>query len=67
MADLTKKDLADLVKKAKKNKSSMGEAIDLYSSYIKEAQNVLSQLTRGEKLSSSQRELYNKLDIASFP
>lgn len=67
MADLRKKDLADLIKKAKKNKSSIGEGAELYDSYIKEAQIALSQLSRGEKLSSSQKELYKKLEVASFP
>ena len=67
MAKLIKQDLADLIEKAKQQKGSLQEGLDLFVSYIKEAEDSLLELVDGEELSPSQRELYEKLDIATFP
>jgi len=67
MAKLKKEDLADLIEKANQQKNSIREGLDIFVSYIKEAEDSLLELVDGEELSPSQRELYNKLEVATFP
>ena len=64
-----KKELKALVAKVKRLQSSMNEdesSSKILSQYVREAEKSLSD-TRGQKISSSQIEIYHKLEAAVGP
>ncbi|MEI8008287.1 MAG: hypothetical protein WCI00_02330 [bacterium] len=64
-----KKELKALVAKVKRLQSSMNEdesSSQILSQYVREAEKSLSD-TRGQKISSSQIEIYHKLEAAVGP
>ena len=65
---MKKKDMKDLIEKAKGSLKNMGEddpSYEILNGYVKEAENTLSDI-KG-KLTSFQKEVYKKLEVAVGP